>query len=187
LGRRRGLRAETLTRKESPMAKSRGKQKGAKEEPPFLTIEVQDYTTQVDASLHLDLHRDGGRPFGRDEECAYTYETAIEITGVCTYPSQRASDTYELQFSGKSPRCQLETCREAHGQRKAGDHQVSGGGSAVAGYVPRFVVRGEAGGGLRLREQAGDHPGEARARVGGAGGDGGSAGGAGHVRGGVDR
>ena len=80
------------------MAKRRGRQKTI-EEYTLLGIEVAGYKARSESSLNYNLR--GSHPrYARDEDLIYKFVTTLEITGVSTYPSERAGDTYELTLRG---------------------------------------------------------------------------------------
>lgn len=85
------------------MSGRRRKGGGAAATHTHLAIKVEGHEVSTEASLHIDLDRNFGRPFGYEDDPAYTFSTRVRISGVCTYPPQRATDSYELTFVGQEP------------------------------------------------------------------------------------
>jgi len=85
------------------MSGRRRKGGGAAATHTHLAIKVEEHEVSTEASLHIDLDRNFGRPFGYEDDPAYTFSTRVRIFGVCTYPPERAADSYELTFVGQEP------------------------------------------------------------------------------------
>ncbi len=67
-----------------------------------LGIEVQGFEATSSVRFNQNLKMD--RPFFYSEDdLAYEFVTELEITGVCTYPAKRASDTYKITILGQEP------------------------------------------------------------------------------------
>jgi hypothetical protein len=81
------------------MARRKRRRKKSEDEHTFLRIEVKKYEVRVETSLNLNLR--GVRPlFARDDDLVYTFFSSLEITGVSTYPEERAGHCYEITVYG---------------------------------------------------------------------------------------
>lgn len=86
-------------------AKKRRRTKKKEAEYTFLAIAVDSFEAGTDARVNLSL-RGMSRYLIDEEEPVYTFHTGLDISGVCTYPDERAGDRYDisLRSSTATPR-----------------------------------------------------------------------------------
>ena len=79
------------------------------EQHTFLCIFISNYSVRSEASINTNLKLT--RPIFYDlEDPAYHFITTLEISGLCSYPEERAGDNYQIIF------------RE--GEMHAGEHEA---------------------------------------------------------------
>lgn len=78
-------------------SKKRRRTKKKEPEYAFLAIAIDDYDVSMDARVNLSL-RGGSRYLIDEDEPVYTFDTGLDITGICTYPDERAGDRYDISL-----------------------------------------------------------------------------------------
>jgi len=75
----------------------RRKKKTKEDEHTLLAIEVDDYEVRTDAGINLHL-LGSMQDLLDDEDPVYSFNTELEISGICTYPEERAGDRYDVSL-----------------------------------------------------------------------------------------
>lgn len=103
-------------------AKKRRSKKRKESEYAFLAIAVDNYEARTEAGLNLSLL--GSSRYFIDDEPVYSFDTDLDISGVCTYPDERAGDRYEisLRASTTTPRSLRLKIKELQKRDKDGFH-----------------------------------------------------------------
>ena len=73
------------------------KSKNVTPEYSLLAIKISSYTAAIDASVNYEV-RD--RHHYRDDAKVYSFESRLEIEGVCTYPEERELGVYSITVYG---------------------------------------------------------------------------------------
>ncbi len=104
------------------MARAQRRNKRPQATYTLLSIRVTDYTARVGAAVNLNVYSPEYALIWDEEDPVYKLTTDVTITGLCTYPDDRAGDIYELTAYGNdAPSRELNVtlkdvqARDAHG------------------------------------------------------------------------
>lgn len=81
------------------MAKRRRKKKSDVEEHTYIAIRLDGYEVSADASVNMNL-RTFPPLFVDEDDPVLEYVTSLEITGISTYPDERAGEVYKITIRG---------------------------------------------------------------------------------------
>jgi hypothetical protein len=70
------------------------------EEYSLISIKIRDHKARVGASIN---HKARDKRYQHDELPVYQFDSYLEITGICTYPENRAGDRYLITVYGDQP------------------------------------------------------------------------------------
>jgi hypothetical protein len=74
------------------------KKKKATEEYSSLAIKVDDFDARIDASINYEARDPRSQ---HDDVRVYSFESSLEISGVCTYPEDRAGMEFFITVYGR--------------------------------------------------------------------------------------
>ena len=80
-------------------SKRRGRSSEEEDVHTHLSIRVKHYDARVNASINHEIYNQRGS-WTIENDPVYHFTTQLTITGISTYPEERAGDTYELTIQG---------------------------------------------------------------------------------------
>ncbi len=82
------------------MLRKKNRRKKQEQEHTHLAVRVEHYEARVEGSVNHNIYAPQYAWDLDENEPLYTFETQLVISGLSTYPKERAGDTYELTIYG---------------------------------------------------------------------------------------